>query len=91
MWHKKSLALLPVPARFWRKSPHVEEGEWSIYLSKYRSMNAGLGNRDNISSNYGVTIGEGRIVNCPLCIVGDNTEVHVLVECTELQSARERI
>ena len=88
---KKSLALLPVPARFWRKSPHVEEGEWSIYLSKFRSMNTGLGNRDNICSNYGVPIGEGRIVNCPLCIVGDNTEVHVLVECTELQSARERI
>ena len=55
------------------------------------SRNPWLGNRDNICSNYGVPIGEGRIVNCPLCIVADNTEVHVLVECTELQSARERI
>ena len=89
--YKKSLALLPTPSKFWRKSVHVEEGEWSMYLSKYRSMNAGLGNRDTICRNYGVPIGEGRIVHCPLCITGDNTETHVLVDCTKLLDVRSRI
>ena len=50
-----------------------KEGEWSIYISKYRSINACLCNRDNICSRFGVPM-----VREGLCIVRSALLAYIL-------------
>jgi len=88
---RSSLKILPAPTKFWRMSVHVEEGAWSKALSQFRCMNAGLGNRDIIYKDYAVYVEDGRIVNCPLCTLGDNDEVHLLTGCPNMSKYRRSI
>ena len=87
----RSLKLLPIPLIFWKKSAHVEEGLWSKSLSRFRLMNAGLGNRDTLYSSDAVAVSTGEIKQCPLCVVGKNDEIHLVTQCPQLQLARTRI
>ena len=88
---KSSLNLLPIPTKFWKMSAHVEEGLWSKMFSRFRCMNAGLGNRDTHYKSYAVHIEDGRISDCPLCITGPNNEVHLLTGCTVMNRHRAQI
>lgn len=87
----KSLKLLPLPSSFWKKSVHVEEGVWSRSLSRFRLMNAGLGNRDTVFKQDAVATISGEIKICPLCVVGKNDEIHLVIQCPELSGARSSI
>ena len=42
-----TLKLMPLPTKWWKMQPHVEESRWSKTLSKFRCMNSGPGNRDS--------------------------------------------
>ena len=48
----KTMRLMPLPISWWKKGAHVEEGSWSKSLSRFRTMNAGLGNRDTCYRDY---------------------------------------
>ena len=86
-----SLRLMPLPSQFWRKQPFLTEASWSQTLSRFRTMNTGLGNRNSYYKNYAVFIEEGRVVTCPLCLSGNNDEIHILRQCNVLKEEREKI
>ena len=89
---RKTFRIMPIPKRWWKKSSHVEEGPWSKMLSKFRCMNAGLGNRDNIYRNLAVSVAGGMVVDCPLCLsVDSNNEIHILTKCPVLDPQRNSI
>ena len=88
---KGTLYLMPIPETWWKLQPHVEEGRWSKTLSKFRCMNAGLGNRNVYYKNYAAFIEKGRVAYCPLCLDGRNDETHLVTECEEMESARRTI
>ena len=54
-------------------------------------MNTGLGNRDNYYSKFAVFIDSGRIIDCPLCLDGKNDEIHLLMECREMEGDRQEV
>ena len=54
-------------------------------------MNAGLGNQNTFYRKYGVYVGSGRIVHCPLCLDGPNEEIHFLMACSYLHRSRWKI
>ena len=87
----KTMRLMPLPISWWKKSPHVEEGYWSKSLSRFRTMNAGLGNRDTFYKDYAVSIDRGRVVSCPLCISGPNDEHHLVMVCPALELTRNKL
>ena len=61
-----TLSLMPLPEVYWKKQVHVEEGSWSKILTKFRSMNMGLGNRDSYHKTYALSVENGRVVTCPI-------------------------
>ncbi|HBI40105.1 MAG TPA: hypothetical protein DDY16_04070 [Tenacibaculum sp.] len=85
---KSSLRLLPLSLKPWKCQKYIEESRWSKTLSQFRSMNAGLGNRDTYYKNFAVYVGEGRILHCPLCLDGDNDEIHLLTSCRVMRKHR---
>lgn len=87
----KSLDALPRPTKWWRKALHLQEEPWSQALTEFRCGNAKLGNRDNSLEEYAVTNTAGRVVSCPLCLVGPNNEIHLLVECDRMQNRRKSL
>ena len=54
-------------------------------------MNAGLGNRDYYRSADSLSQDDGRVTICPLCLLGPNTELHVLLNCVSLHRIRSTI
>ena len=74
-----SLSLLPIPRVWWKLQLHVEESCWSRVLVRFRCMNAGLGNRDHYRSADSLSQDDGHVTVCPLCLLGPNTELHVLL------------
>ena len=82
------MRLLPLPLRPWKCQQYIEESRWSKTLSQFRSMNAGLGNRDTYYKNFAVYVGEGRILHCPLCLAGDNDKIHLLTSCRVMRKHR---
>ena len=54
-------------------------------------MNAGLGNRDSYRSADSLSQDDGRVTVCQLCLLGPNTELHVLLGCILLRSSRATI
>ena len=85
---KTSLRLLPLPLKPWKCQQYIEESRWSKTLSQFRSMNAGLGNRDTYYKNFAVYVGEGRILHCPPCLAGDNDKIHLLTSCRVMRKHR---
>ena len=64
---------------------------WSRAISKFRAMNAGLGNRDSYRTADIVCHDGGRVLQCPLCFSGSNDEFHLLIKCRTMQKHREDI
>jgi len=87
---KQSLAALPSPKIWWKKQNYVNESSLSGIIAKFRSGNAGLGNRDSTMSCFGISNNLGQVKVCQLCHNGNNNEVHVMTECTELIDVRTR-
>ena len=87
----ETLKVLPLPEKWWRKPMYLEDTSWSKELTRFRVMNAGLGNRDADFKEFAVYVQHGRVIMCPLCLKGSNNEVHLLVECEDLESRRESI
>ena len=87
----KTLSLMPLPEVYWKKQVHVEEGPWSKILTKFCSMNMGLGIRDSYHKSYALSVENGRVVTCPICLDGPNDEIHLVMKCKVLKPARESI
>ena len=85
------LKLLPIPRKWWTLQNHVENSRWSQILVKFRSMNAGLGNRDAFRTANSICQDGGRILQCPLCFMGSNDEFHLLIKCESMEQARSEI
>ena len=83
-----SLQLLTIPEVWWKKRSYVSATSWSKTLITFLTMHAGLGNRSDKYKKYAVYIEHGRIVTCPLCNIGSNNEIHILVECKNLKQFR---
>ena len=77
-----TLRLLPIPRKWWTLQIHVENCRWSRMLIKFRTMNAGLGNRDSFRTADSISQDGGRVLQCPLCFQGSNDEFHLLMKCT---------
>ena len=86
-----SLRVLPLPRRWWRPSPHLVDARWSMVLTRFWSMNAGLGNRVSYRAADSVMADGGRILVCPLCLQGPNDEVHLVCDCQTLEVVRKNI
>jgi len=86
-----TLKLLPIPRKWWTIQNHVENSRWSQMLTKFRSMNAGLGNRDTFRTADSVCQDGGRILQCPLCFMGSNDEFHLLIKCESMEQSRSEI
>ena len=57
-------------------------------MIKFRTMNAGLGNRDSFRTADSISQDGGRVLQCPLCFQGSNDEFHLLMKCTLMDQAR---
>ena len=86
-----TLKLLPIPRKWWTLQKHVENSRWSQILVKFRSMNAGLGNRDAFRTADAICQDRGRILQCPLCFMGSNDEFHLLLKCEYMEQSRSEI
>ena len=86
-----TLKLLPIPRKWWTLQNHVENSRWSQILIKFRSMNAGLGNRDAFRTADSICQDGGRILQCPLCFMGSNDEFHLLIKCEFMEQSRSEI
>ena len=86
-----SLKLMPIPTAFWKINNLLSEAQWSRTLVRFRTMNAGLGNRGNTYRDYAAYIENGRVVTCPICLQGKNDEIHLLLHCTSMQDKRSEI
>ena len=53
-----------------------------------RTMNAGLGNCDAYRSADAVSQDDGRVVRGPLCLIGPNNELHLVMHCHCLVTTR---
>ena len=84
----RSLSALPLPGSWWKKQLYVTEDEWSLAIREFRSGNARLGNRDDSLRDVAVPNHQGRVVNCPLCLAGPNSEIHLLVCCPVMVGTR---
>ena len=84
----RSLSALPLPGSWWRKQLYVSEDEWSLAIREFRSGNARLGNRDDSLRDLAVPNHQGRVVDCPLCLAGPNTEIHLHVCCPVMVGTR---
>ena len=88
----ESLRIMPIPRRWWKPSPFVEEFQWMRMLVKFRSMNSGLGNRDGFRSADAMSQDDGRITICPLlCLNGRYDEIHLLLSCSSMERKRRTI
>ena len=83
-----SLSLLPISPPWWRPSRFLESTHWSQVLVKFRTMNAGLGNRDAYRGADAVSQDDGRVTQCPLCLIGPNNELHLVMHCRSLVTPR---
>ena len=88
---KTTLMLMPIPFKWWSLSSHVEEGYWSKVLSRFRAMNAGLGNRSAFYKDKAVFVDNGRVVHCPLCLEGPNDEFHMVMKCAVMGQYRRQV
>lgn len=80
---------MPAPvSTTWKCQKYIEESRWSKTLAQFRSMNAGLGNSDTFYKNFAVYVGEGKILHCPLCLAGNNDEIHLLTSCKVMRKYR---
>ena len=50
-----------------------------------------LGNHDSYRSTDSLSQDDGRVTVCPLCLLGPNTELHVLLGCVSLRRSRSTI
>ena len=87
----KSLNALPLPKVWWRKQLYIRDETWSRILTEFRCGNARLGNRDNSLTEVAVHNGQGRVVNCPLCLLGPNNESHLLIGCPAMGQIRKSL
>ena len=51
-------------------------------------MNTGLGNRNAYRGAEFVSQDDGRVVGCPLCLLGPNNELHLAMHCHCLVATR---
>ena len=51
-------------------------------------MNAGLGNRDAYRGADAVSQDDGRVTQYPLCLIGPNNELHLVMHCRSLVMPR---
>ena len=86
-----SLRLLPIPRKWWKPAPHLFGARWRTVITRFKVMNAGLGNRDAYRAADAVADSGGRVKICPLCLNGDNNEVHLLIQCKRLNYCRTKI
>ena len=86
-----TLKLMPLPRKWWKIQSHVEESRWSRTLIKFRCINAGLGNRDSYRTADSISQDGGRVLQCPMCFLGDNNEFHQLVSCKQMKKHRQSI
>ena len=82
---KVTLKLLPIPRKWWRVQPHVADSRWSRAISKFRAMNAVLGNRYFYRTADTVCHDGWSVLECPLCFSGSNDEFHLLLKCRTMQ------
>ena len=61
-----SLRLLPIPKKWWNPAPNLFGARWRTVITRFRAMNAGLGNRDAYRAADAVTDSGGRVKICPL-------------------------
>ena len=54
-------------------------------------MNVGSGNRNHYYSGMAITVQGGRVVTCPLCLGGDNNELHLVMYCPVLSHIKNEI
>ena len=59
-----------------------------MYDHAFRCQTVGLGNRTDFYRNFAKHNDKGRVVQCPLCLLYKNNEVHILVQCAALSQAR---
>ena len=59
-----------------------------MYDHAFRWQTVGLGNRTDFYRNFAKHNDKGRVVQCPLCLLYKNNEVHILVQCVALSQAR---
>ena len=88
---KPTMMLMPLPVKWWTLNRHVEEGYWSKVLSRFRSMNVGLGNRNAFYKDKAVFVENGRVVSCPVCLNGPNDEFHLVMSCRKMEVHRTSI
>ena len=86
----KTMSLVYIP-RYWRKKCFVKDTKWSRAFVQFAVQNAGLGNRSDKLSKFALDEDGGRILRCPLCLSGNNNEIHLVVECSNLKIERKRI
>ena len=89
--NKPTMMLMPVPFKWWAQNAYIAEGFWSKMLARFRSMNAGLGNRSAFYKDKAVFVENGRVVSCPLCLNGSNDEFHLAMQCTVMEKHRSSI
>ena len=86
-----TLRLLPIPRKWWTLQNHVKNCRWSRMLIKFRTMNAGLGNRDSFRTADSISQDGGCVLQCPLCFQGSNDKFHPLMKCPLMDQARSEI
>ena len=86
-----SLRLLPIPKTWWYLNKNLSSSRWCNILTSFKVGNAGLGNRDAFRSTLAVLEDGGRVTLCPLCFLGPNDEIHLLLHCEKLRPSRTRI
>ena len=89
---KRSLLGVTTPnlTSLWKLLNYIlHDGLFSV-IAKFRLQNAGRGNRDASRVMLAATDESGIVKVCQLCNKGLNDEVHLLIDCEELSSFRER-
>ena len=83
-----SLQLNMVPTRWWKPTKFLSDSRCSNVMTRFKCMNAGLGNRDAYRAADAVAESSGRVITCPLCLEGKNNEIHIALRCKKLSYER---
>ena len=79
---------LPTKAKLWKAQPYVILDDYYGIIARFRTQNAGRGNRDNSRELLAPGSHDGTVKVCQLCLEGLNNEVHMLVQCRSLDEFR---
>ena len=84
---------MELPSQGWKKSPYVNDSDSSKITAEFRAGIASLGNREasflDSANNY--CDSNGRVVWCPACDYGENSESHVVIVCEKLKMLRDQL